>query len=168
MPATSLDQGPIHRDLCARGDPKLVFLSNRMRDNKEAERLFKELIADDPGDFEVAYSLGLLLAEEKRLAEAVPHLKKAAAGIPGRARIRYNLGLALQAIGKKAQAEKNLKKALRLEPKNHDFLLALADHYLKRGMFSEARPLAKRMISVSPSNPAGRQILKLIEQKILR
>jgi tetratricopeptide (TPR) repeat protein len=111
---------------------------------------------------EVAYSLGLLLAEGKRYDEAAVYLEKAARGMPERGRIHYNLGLLLQLLGRDAYAERELLAALRIEPDNFDFLYAAADHYLKRGRLGKAKRMAERMIEKHPSNRLGHDLLGYI------
>jgi tetratricopeptide (TPR) repeat protein len=115
---------------------------------------------------EVAYSLGLLLAEEKRYEEAAVCLEKAAQGIPQRARIHYNLGLLLQLLGRDSEAEKELLAALRIEPDNIDFLYAAADHFLKRGRLGEAKRMAETMIERYPSNRLGHDLLGFINSRM--
>ena len=72
--------------------------------------------------YEAHYSLGLLLAEEKKYAEAANYLKQAARGLPTRARIHYNLGLLMQYLKQDLDAEAALLKAQELEPDNLDYL----------------------------------------------
>ena len=116
--------------------------------------------------YEVQYSLGLLLAEKKKYAEAVGHLEIAAKGMPGRARVRYNLGLLLQQLKRETEAEAALLGALEIEPDNLDYLYAVADHYLKRGKLIKAREIAEQMIEKHPGNPIGRDILDYIEKRL--
>ncbi len=141
----------------------LAMLYNREGKNQPAERLLREVVADHPGLFEIQYSLGLLLAEEKAYTEAEVHLLAAARGLPERARIRYNLGLLQQQLGKDDAAEKSLRMALALEPDNLEFLFALADFYLKRERWAEARAVAERMVAAHPDQPIGRRLLETIE-----
>jgi tetratricopeptide (TPR) repeat protein len=65
-------------------------------------------------------------------------------------------------------AETALLRAVELEPDNLDYLYALADHYVKRGFFSRALPIADRMIAADPSNPAGQNIKSYIENELRR
>jgi len=112
----------------------------------------------------VAYSFALLLVEVQKYGEAAEYLARAANGLPGHPRIRYNLGLLYQHLGNAPGAEAELGAALSLEPANLDLQYALAAHYLKRGMFEEARPIAESMAGMHPGNPIGAQILEYIRQ----
>jgi tetratricopeptide (TPR) repeat protein len=84
--------------------------------------------------------------------------------LPERARIHYNLGLLYQHLQNAVKAEAELEIALALDPQNLDFQYGLVDHYLKRGLFEKARPIAETMASMHPGNPIGTQILEHIKQ----
>jgi Tfp pilus assembly protein PilF len=106
----------------------------------------------------------LLLAEKNQLQEAAVFLKKAAEGLPQRSRVHYNFGLLLQSLQQDAQAENSLLRALTLEPENLDYLYALADFYIKRRRFEDARDIAKQMIARHPSDPLGPNLLSFIKK----
>ena len=142
----------------------LAMLYNTQGQNDEAEKLLKEVLKAYPQMYDVAYSLGLLFAEKKQYVEAAEYLRMAAKGMPERARIHYNLGLLLQVLNREAEAELALQKALSLEPDTLDFMYALADFYLKRGNFPEARALAERMVSKHPEQGIGHQLLQHLER----
>jgi tetratricopeptide (TPR) repeat protein len=142
------------------------MLYNQMGKNDEAEKQLREVVASHPEMYEAHYSLGLLLAEEKKYAEAATHLKQAADGMPDRDRVHYNLGLLLQYLKRDSEAEMSLHKAKELEPDNLDYLYALADFYLKRKKLKQARSIAKEMVTVHPTQRIGHDILNLIEKNM--
>lgn len=142
----------------------LAMAYNRKGQNKQAERLLREVVTEQPELFEVAYSLGLLLVEMQKYREAVGYLEQASKGLPGQARIHYNLGLLYQHLQDAGQAENELRAALVLEPENLDFQYGLVEHYLKRGLFEKARPIAEAMASMHPDNPIGGQLLEFIRR----
>ena len=142
----------------------LAMLYNQMGKNKEAEQLLRESLEANPELHELAYSLGLLLVEMQQYREAAEFLESASNGLPERARIQYNLGLLYQHLQSHDRAENRLRAALSLEPYNLDYQYALADHYLKRGRFEDARPIAEDMVSMHPENPIGNQMLNFIRQ----
>jgi predicted CXXCH cytochrome family protein len=143
----------------------LAMLYNRIDENSQAEILLREVIEAFPHLHEVAYSLSLLLAEEKKYAEAALFLERAAEGMPRRARVHYNLGLLLQKVQKDAKAERALRTAIDLEPENMDFLYAMADFYLKRHRFNDARKIAEQMISSHPDQRLGHELMQLIDKQ---
>ena len=105
------------------------------------------------------YSLGLLLAEERRLPEAAAALSRAAKLIPGRARIRYNLGLAQQHLGQRKTAEASLLEAQRLDPRDAVVPHALAILYAQGGDRARALEWAEKFRALSPTDPRARQLL---------
>jgi Tfp pilus assembly protein PilF len=141
----------------------LAMIYNQLGENEAAERLLREVVADHPDYFEIKYSLGLLLAEKKQYRDAAKLLQEAAEGLPGRVRVHYNLALLQQHLGQDRDAEASLRKALRLEPENLDFLYALADFYIKRARWDEARQIADQMISRHPTSPIGPDLMKFLD-----
>jgi len=75
--------------------------------------------------------------------------------MPNRARIHYNLGLLLQHLKRDSEAEVSLTKAMILEPDNMDYFYALADYYVKRSKFREAKPIAEKMVARHPAMQIG-------------
>lgn len=141
----------------------LAMLYNTQGRNDEAERLLREIIDDYPEQYEAAYSLGLLLAEMNKLADAAIYLGRAAKGMPDRTRVSYNLGLIQQHLERLPEAEATLTRIVEMEPENLDYLYALADHYVKRGEFEKALPIAERMIATHPDQKVGRDIKAYVE-----
>jgi len=141
----------------------LAVMYSQRGQNEKAERLLREVVRDEPELYDAAYSLGLLLVEMQNYREAVTYLEKASVGLPERARIHYNLGLLYAYQQNVIAAEIQLRTALDLEPQNLDFQYGLADFYLKRGMFEQARPIAEDMASTHPENPIGVQMLNFIK-----
>jgi tetratricopeptide (TPR) repeat protein len=86
--------------------------------------------------------------------------------MPDRARIHFNLGLLYQFLQDLPAAEYSLRAALTLEPGNPDYQLALSDHYLKRGRYQDALPIAEQMLAAHPDNPVGRQMLEFIQSQL--
>jgi tetratricopeptide (TPR) repeat protein len=146
----------------------LAMLYNQQSKNEQAEMLLKEVAESEPQLYDISYSLGLLLVEMQKNNEAIIYLEKAARGLPDRARIHYNLGLLYQQMQRTMRAEKELQLAMMLEPESFDFQYGLADHYLKRGMFREAKRNAEKMAAMHPDNPIGNQILNYIDRNMNR
>jgi len=79
--------------------------------------VLRQAIAFSPENGEAYYSLGLLLAEDDRVSEAVDELASAARLLP-RARVLYNYGIALQQLGRLAEAEDALLAGEKLSPRD--------------------------------------------------
>jgi Flp pilus assembly protein TadD len=140
----------------------LVALYNAAGRNRDAERVLREGIARTPGEGELYYSLGLLLAEDKRLAEAADALATAARLIPGRARVRYNLGLALDRLSRDRDAEAALLQAFQLDPRDSDIAYAITVFYAQRRQWKRALPFAEQLVANAPGDPRARQLLEQI------
>jgi len=140
----------------------LAIAYNQQGQNERAAQLLREVLTQQPELYEVHYSFGLLLVEMQKYREATGYLEQAVKGLPGRARIHYNLGLLYQHLQNPGLAENELRAAVLIEPENLDFQYGLVDHYLKRGLFEKARPIAEDMASMHPENPIGGQILEYI------
>lgn len=142
----------------------LAILYSQRGQNEQAERLLREVVKDEPELYDAAYSLGLLLVEMQNYSEGAAYLEQASKGMPDRARIHYNLGLLNAQLQNISAAETELRAALNLEPQNLEFQYGLADFYLKRGLFEQARPIAEDMATLHPENPIGAQMLDFIRR----
>ncbi len=144
----------------------LVNLYNAMGRNAEAKRVLREGINRATKEGELYYSLGLLLAEEKRYPEAASNLEKAAELMPNRARVHYNHGLALQTLGRRSSAETALLKAHRLSENDPSVLHALAIFYIQGRQWKRATIYAERLIRLYPNEPGPRRMLEQIQRMI--
>jgi tetratricopeptide (TPR) repeat protein len=144
----------------------LAMFYNQKGENGKAEVLLREVIQDHPELYEIAYSLGLLLAEMKKYDQAAIYLEKAAKGMPKHARVHYNLGLLFQYLKRDEKAEQALLKALEIDPNSMEYLYALADFYLKREQFQKANNMAQQMVMKHPNEPIGQELLGIIMRKL--
>ncbi len=127
--------------------------------------MLREVVQAHPQMYELKYSLGLLLAEQKKYHEASSYLSSAARGLPKRSRIHYNSGLILDYLRRDMAAEAALMRALELEPDNMDYLKGMAKFYLKRKRYEEAKKMAEQMIARHPSNLTGHRTLDIIKRE---
>ena len=58
-----------------------------------------------------------------------------------------------------------VRKAVEIEPDNMPFLYALADYYLKRGRFEEAKGIAEQMIATHPDQRLGYDLLESLKKE---
>lgn len=155
-------------DLFVPAKVNLALLLNTVGRNPEAEQLLRETLSAFPDRYDAAYNLGLLLAEMNRIEEAIEFLGQASQGQPDQARIHYNYGLALQTQTRMEEAEAALLRAISVEPENPDFLYALGEHYLRRGLPRRALELADRLLGFSPDHSPGMQLKSAAEQALRR
>lgn len=124
----------------------------------EAEKLYLDLIKNHKEYTDGYYQLGLLYAELKRYKEAAEYLEKAAIQTNEGNRTYYNLGLLYQYLKDDKNAEASLLKANSNSPNDFDIVYALADFYVKRNRFEDAKKYAEELESKFPNNPAGKRI----------
>ncbi|RKZ84924.1 MAG: hypothetical protein DRR19_17080 [Candidatus Parabeggiatoa sp. nov. 1] len=131
----------------------------------EAEKILRQAIqfTKEPGV--LYYSLGLLLAEQQRLQEAVVHLAKAAALMPNHSRVHYNHGLLLQHLGKTSQAKTAFLKAYQLNTNDQSTLRALTILHIQQHQWEKAYPYAKQLNRLYPYSPEIYRMLKYIQNQ---
>jgi Tfp pilus assembly protein PilF len=142
----------------------LAMLYNRKGDNAAAERLFRETLALRDDLPEVHYSLGLLLAEEKRYTEAVQYLETASQAMPHYARVHYNAGQIWDYLNRPDKAQAALERSYALEPQNPDYLKALVRYYVKHDKFTRIEKMAQRILAQDPENAVGRQLRQFVDR----
>ena len=86
--------------------------------------------------------------------------------MPDHARVHYNLGVLLDFLKRDPAANSALLRALEIEPGNLQYLNALAEFYLKRQRYPEAKKIAERMIAIQPLNRTGQDLLKHINREL--
>jgi tetratricopeptide (TPR) repeat protein len=111
----------------------------------------------DQGDLH--YSLGLVLAEQRRLADAIAALAEAARLLPDRPRVQYNYALALQQAGRRPEAEIALLKAQSRAPEDRSIAYALAVFYSQDRRWFLAIPWAEKLVALDPADPQAQQFL---------
>ena len=139
------------------------MLYNRQGNNSEAEKLLREVVETEAELYEVAYSLGLLLAEMEKYQDAAHYLGRAAAGM-NYGRAYYNHGQVLLVLNQPLRAEQALLTALSLAPQEQDFFVALADFYLQSGQNEKARKLAINISRQMPDHKAAMELLRYLDR----
>lgn len=129
----------------------LANLYNRLQRNADAEHGLREGLQMVPQDGEIYYALGLLLAEEQRLVEAVDMLRQATHLRPNWPRVHDNYGLTLQHLGRRPAAEVALLDAHRLSPQASSILKALAIFYIQGQQWDKAEPHANELVRLYPN-----------------
>lgn len=87
---------------------KTLTLEQQKTIRSQSEDLFQQALAANPGSAPIQRRYGLLLMEEDRYAEAIPHLELAHLAAPNHLAARKQLGLAWLWTGDVARAEKLL------------------------------------------------------------
>ena len=129
---------------------RAYFQSNRTAD---ALREASELSDQARADVQVHFSLGLLLASQKKYKPAQLELEKADALQPDTFEILYNLGEDLLRLGDFPRAEHILGRALKLKPESPETLCLLAQAYTNQSRPLDALDLLVRAHRLAPENP---------------
>ncbi len=145
----------------------LANLLNQQGRNAEAERVFRDLVARAPEEGEAHYSLGLLMAEMKRLEKARDSLEKAVRLLPNRPRVRYNYALTLQHLGLRAEAEAALRAAHGLGTRDADIVYALTVFNVQEQRWDQALFYALKLQDLAtPGSAEPRQLIEEIRSRM--
>ncbi|KAF1047131.1 MAG: Cellulose synthase operon protein C [Herbaspirillum frisingense] len=150
------------------------LLALQKGDLAEAEKAFQERLSSHPDDIDAMGGLGVIRQQQNRFADAEQLLGRAVAKGGSQWKtaldsVRYWLliqrGRELQAKGQAAQAQGMFAQALRLDPKNIDGRLAIADIQAEAGQFDTAVAAYRQVLSMQPGNPpAVRGLVSVLSQ----
>lgn len=140
----------------------LAMLLNGQGRKEEAEVLLREVVESEPELYEVAYSLGLLLAEMNKYNDAEYYLGQAASGM-NYDRAYYNHGQVLLYLNRHQEGEQALLKALQLDPQQQDFFAALVTHYSRTRQTEKMRSLAASVLQVIPDHKGAMQLMNILD-----
>ena len=105
---------------------------------REAETLYREVLAHDPQNADALHLLGMLAYESGRHATATSYLAEAIHANPRIAPFHNNLGAVLEAQGRFTDALLCFEQALRLEPDNAKAHNNLGNALSRLGRYEEA------------------------------
>ncbi|MBK6948494.1 MAG: tetratricopeptide repeat protein [Haliscomenobacter sp.] len=124
---------------------------------QEAEALYQKVIQRDSKAAWAYYDLGLLQAEGQNIQAAEVNLAQAAE-ISGNPRYYYNWAIALQNLGRIKEAEKAYLEGIKRSPQADYLIYALAVLYYQQGDLKAAKPLARQLLQLAPSEPQYQQL----------
>ena len=125
----------------------------------EAEHLLRETISRTPQAAVAHHALGLSLIRQKRYAEALQNLKRAAELDPAQSRYAYVYAVALQSAGQEGEAREVLRRGLTSDPSNADILTILLQGSLRSADLREALAYAERLRTLRPDDTALSQFI---------
>lgn len=128
----------------------------------EAQALFQELLARDPGSASLNYFLGDVLRNAQKPREAIPYLLKARAADPNFLAVRKSLGLAYMQTGETEKAIPELKAALPLD-EDGSVHYQLGRAYQVHGDRELAREMLKAYQEMQSKNQEGN---KAVEKEV--
>ena len=139
---------------------------NVLRRNDEAEELLREVIEREPDNGEAYYSLGLLLAQMRRMEEAADNLALASQLLPHRGRVRYNYALALENLGAKPKALVVLLEAYEIDPYDPRIVQLLVVFYATDNDLETALEYARHLLEINPDSPKAQDLADQLERRV--
>jgi len=130
---------------------QLAYVYTALRRPKDARTEYEKVIALDPKMSEARLNLGILLLDQDPAA-AVPQLQKAVELLPSESRPRFLLGVAQERSGNLPAAAQSFEGALRLDPKDEETTLHLADLYMKLNRPADAEPKFRSALEADPKS----------------
>ncbi|WKT62023.1 tetratricopeptide repeat protein [Microbulbifer thermotolerans] len=112
---------------------------------REAEILLRQALNKVRARSPVEHALGLSLVRQKRLSDALPHLRRAAEGQPGSPRYIYVYAIALNDSGNPQQAIAVLEQGLKRFPGNREILGGLVALLRSQGNLSLAEQYQEQL-----------------------
>ncbi len=119
--------------------PALLNLADLYRQNgmdPAASSLLTQAVTIAPDSADAQHAMGLSLVRQRRLADSLPHLQRAATLDPDDTRFTYVYGVALWETGQRDQAIQVLEAAWQRQPGNPQLRTALEAYYQQLGKVS--------------------------------
>src|SRR5271157_1554297 len=135
---------------------------------EQAEQVLVPLLERSPQAFDVNELMGLVLASERKDAEALTYLRSAVHVSPGSAPARVAYAASLARLGHMAEAEAEFKKAVALKPSDYDSNHNLGEFYVQRGKLASAIPYLEKAQVIQPSSYDNGYDLALAELRTQR
>jgi predicted O-linked N-acetylglucosamine transferase (SPINDLY family) len=131
---------------------------HRAGDLAGAERLYRQVLAVDPGHARTLTNLGVVVARRDP-AEAERLYATAIAADPDRADAHYNLGNLLRRQGRTAEAAAAYRRAVALDPDHPQAWLNLGLAAGDLGDWPAAADCLRRAVALDPDSPDGYTLL---------
>ena len=144
-----------HMDLLHDVHCHMALLSRKQYDPSKAAEHYRAALQCKPRDIAARLMLGLVLASQRKFAEAEQTLAEAAKIEPDNPLARMWLGMVLSDAGRNEDARVHLVKALSLAPAGRADWQLIAQRILPRNdLTSELRPSSSATAGSSPTTPS--------------
>ena len=115
-----------------------------------AERMFRKALVINPNNADAHQRLGVTLAAQRKVDEAIAHYRKALEIKPDHTEAHYNLGNALAVQRKADEAIAHYRKALESKPDYAEAHYNLGVVLASRGQFDEAIAHYRKALEIKP------------------
>jgi len=129
-----------------------VLTWNQVQVWHDRERLWTHALALDPQSSIAGHNLGIVRADQGKLAEAIEHYRRALQIRPEYASAHNNWGAALAQQGKLAEASEHFRQALRIEPTFANAHYALGMALAHEGKLAEASDHYRQALQIKPGH----------------
>ena len=126
---------------------------------QEAERIYRQILADDPGNVDALNLLGVIQWQAGRRDNALELIRRAIAIQPRYAEAHYNLGNALLGKGMWDEAIAAFGRAVALKPGFWKAHVDLASALHQQGRLDEAIAAWKQVVALKGDDPANHMSL---------
>jgi predicted Zn-dependent protease len=127
-----------------------TILRAKYMDPKEAERLFKRELGNDPESVWAHFGLGIVLREMREYQKAVDHFHKALKGQPRSILILRDMAEAYRLMGREEEAITLLSEALKMQPRDRSSLYLMALSYQNMEEYGKAIPIFEKLTHMKP------------------
>jgi tetratricopeptide (TPR) repeat protein len=121
----------------------------------EAEKYFRESLAEEPNDPASLYFLAVCQARQDRQKEALVTIDRSLALEPEAGDFHAFRGLLLTDLGRPADATKAVDEALRLEPDSDFAWSSQASVFLSQKQWAKAEVSARKALDLNPDNASA-------------
>lgn len=158
---------PRHRPTEAGSQRLLALAASHHKAGRaaEAERLYRQILARDPGHVSTLMNLGALYRAAARPREAIALYERALARAGDHPGLRLNLGNALLDLEDWPAAERSLRQAVAARPQDLQAAMSLSRALLELGRLDEAMALCRSIIAREPAAKPARRNLHLALQR---
>jgi len=138
---------------------RAAFQRFQARDLTGAERLCGEVLGEAPRHPDALHLLGMVLAAQGRMDEALASFRKVLSRLPQSADAHYNVGTALKELGRPEEAAASYREALAIDPGNPDTLSNLGIVLAQLGRIDEAIECYHKALARDPQHVHARNNL---------
>jgi superkiller protein 3 len=129
-------------------------------DYAEAERIFRQVIREQPNNANAHKNLGVALSDQGKLEEAIAAYRRALELDPDYAYAHKNLGVALSDQGKLEEAIAAFRRALQFDPDNATAHNNLGFALEQQGKLEQAIKSYRRALELDPDFPTAQNNLE--------
>jgi len=136
---------------------KNSFQGNRYLDNKnykQGELVFRDAVAQDPGDPLANFYLGRFLLAQEKPQQALPYLQKAVSIDPNEIDYLFWQGRAQGMSGDRRMEGDSYRKILNIEENHLPALTYLGHNQFKQKKYQAAQKTYTKVLSLQPNSPS--------------